>query len=58
MLKAKGDSTNLNRLNNNTKQIRVDYEENPLSTSIVNIIKVSVVYNGTTVYATLPIITY
>lgn len=58
ILKSKGDSTNLKILNNNTKKIRVKYDENPLNTSIVNIIKVSVVYNGTTVYATLPIITY
>ena len=58
ILKSKGDSTNLKILNNNTKKIRVEYNENPLNTSIVNIIKVSVVYNGTTVYATLPIITY
>lgn len=58
ILKSKGDSTNLEILNNNTKKIRVEYNEKPLNTPIVNIIKVSVVYNGTTVYATLPIITY
>lgn len=58
ILKSKGDSTNLEILNNNTKKIKVEYNENPSNTSIVNIIKVSVVYNGTTVYATLPIITY
>lgn len=58
ILKSKDDFTNLKILNNNTKKIKVEYSENPLNTSIVNIIKVSVVYNGTTVYATLPIITY